>query len=68
MATSQSAQASIASTSFHPGPGVLLYLAGAYLTMSASTVSLMFVPYLLGTAIDEALATGVQGKLLVLAG
>ena len=47
------------------------YLAGAYLTMSASTVSMMFVPYLLGTAIDDALAPGLESKesrLLVLAG
>lgn len=45
-----------------------VHLGGAYLTMSASTVSMMFVPYFLGTAIDEALANGSSGRLLLLAG
>jgi ATP-binding cassette subfamily B protein len=36
--------------------------------MSASTVSMMFMPYFLGTAIDEALANGSSGRLLLLAG
>ncbi len=45
-----------------------VHLGGAYLTMSASTVSMMFMPYFLGTAIDEALANGSSGRLLLLAG
>jgi len=45
-----------------------VHLGGAYLTMSASTVSMMFVPYFLGTAIDEALANGSSDRLLLLAG
>ena len=45
-----------------------LRLGGAYLTMAASTVSLMFVPYFLGTAIDEALANGTSSTLFLLAG
>ena len=45
-----------------------VHLGGAYLTMSASTVSMMFVPYFLGTAIDEVLANGSSGRLLLLAG
>ena len=43
-------------------------LAGAYATMAAASVSAMFVPLLLGTAIDEALATGLRSQLLLLAG
>ena len=44
------------------------YLAGAYLAMAASTVSVMFLPLLLGRAIDEALASGESDRLLLLAG
>ena len=44
------------------------HLAGAYATMAAASVSAMFVPLLLGTAIDEALATGLRSQLLLLAG
>ena len=43
-------------------------LAGAYATTAGSTVAAMFVPWLLGSAIDEALASGVRSQLLVLAG
>ena len=44
------------------------YLIGAYAAMVASTLSAMVVPRLLGDAIDEALATGLQSRLLLLAG
>ena len=44
------------------------YLAGAYLAMAASTVSVMFLPLLLGRAIDVALASGESDRLLLLAG
>ena len=44
------------------------YLAGAYIAMAASTVSVMFLPLLLGRAIDEALASGESDRLLLLAG
>ena len=48
------------------------HLAGAYVTMAAATVSVMFVPYLLGTGIDEALNPAVESgdrtSLLLLAG
>ena len=43
-------------------------LIGAYLAMTLATVSAMVIPRLLGTAIDEALETGLRSKLLVLAG
>ena len=43
-------------------------LVGAYLTMLAASVSAMFVPFLLGTAIDEALASGLRSQMLLLAG
>ena len=43
------------------------YLFGAYATMVASTLSAMVIPRILGDAIDEALASGLQSRLLVLA-
>ncbi len=43
------------------------FLAGAYVAMVASTVSVMFVPLLLGRAIDVALASGQESRLLLLA-
>ena len=45
-----------------------VYLGGAYLAMAASTVSVMFLPILLGRAIDVALASGQSDRLLLLAG
>ena len=44
------------------------YLVGAYAAMVASTLSAMVIPRVLGDAIDEALASGLQSRLLVLAG
>ena len=44
-----------------------VFLAGAYVAMVASTVSVMFVPLLLGRAIDVALASGQSSRLLLLA-
>ena len=44
------------------------YLIGAYATMTLSSLSAMVIPRMLGNAIDEALASGLQSKLLVLAG
>ena len=44
------------------------YLIGAYAAMVASTLSAMVIPRLLGDAIDEALASGLQSRLLLLAG
>ncbi len=43
------------------------YLIGAYATMIASTLSAMVVPKILGTAIDTALGSGLQSRLLLLA-
>ena len=43
------------------------YLVGAYLAMLASALSAMVIPRILGDAIDEALASGLQSRLLVLA-
>ena len=43
------------------------YLVGAYAAMIASTLSAMVVPRLLGDAIDTALASGLQSRLLLLA-
>ena len=43
-----------------------VFLAGAYVAMVASTVSVMFVPLLLGRAIDVALASGEPSRLLLL--
>ena len=40
------------------------YLVGAYATMVASTLSAMVIPRILGDAIDEALASGLQSRLL----
>jgi ATP-binding cassette subfamily B protein len=44
------------------------YLIGAYATMTLSSLSAMVIPRMLGDGIDEALASGLQSKLLVLAG
>ena len=44
------------------------YLVGAYATMVASTLSAMVIPRILGDAIDEALVSGLQSRLLLLAG
>ncbi len=43
------------------------HLVGAYAAMIASTLSAMVVPRLLGDAIDTALASGLQSRLLLLA-
>ena len=43
------------------------YLVGAYAAMIASTLSAMVVPKILGTAIDTALGSGLQSRLLLLA-
>ena len=43
------------------------YLVGAYAAMVASTLSAMVIPRILGDAIDEALASGLQSRLLLLA-
>ena len=45
-----------------------VFLAGAYVAMVAATVSVMFVPLLLGRAVDVALASGESSRLLLLAG
>ena len=44
------------------------YLIGAYAAMTASSLSALVVPRMLGEAIDEALASGLQSQLLFLAG
>ena len=44
------------------------HLAAAYVTMSAATLLALVIPRLLGTAIDEALASGGRDRLLLLAG
>ena len=44
------------------------YLIGAYTAMIASTLSAMVIPRMLGDAIDEALASGLQSRLLMLGG
>ena len=44
------------------------HLLGAFVTMAASTICMMVIPSLLGTAIDEAVSTGVHSQLLRLAG
>ena len=41
-------------------------LVGAYVSLAGVTISAMATPYLLGTAIDEALASGVQRQILLL--
>ena len=43
------------------------YLIGAYTAMVASSLSALVVPRMLGEAIDEALASGLQSRLLALA-
>ena len=43
------------------------YLVGAYVAMVASTLSALVVPRMLGDAIDTALASGLQSRLLLLA-
>ena len=43
------------------------YLIGAYATMTASSLSALVVPRMLGEAIDEALASGLQSRLFMLA-
>ena len=43
------------------------YLVGAYAAMIASTLSAMVVPSMLGRAIDTALSSGLQSRLLLLA-
>ncbi len=43
------------------------YLVGAYVAMLAATLSSLVIPRLLGDAIDEAIATGLQSRLLLLA-
>ena len=43
------------------------YLIGAYAAMTASSLSALVVPRMLGEAIDEALASGLQSRLLLLA-
>ena len=44
------------------------YLAGAIVTMSAATLSMMAIPALLGSAINAALESGLRSQLLVLSG
>ncbi len=43
------------------------YLLGAYAAMVASSLSALIIPRVLGEAIDEALASGLQSRLLLLA-
>ena len=44
------------------------YLAGAFATTSAATLSAMIIPALLGSAIDEAVSSGLQRQLMLLGG
>lgn len=44
------------------------YLLGAYFSMLIATLSAMVIPWMLGNAIDESLASGLQSRLLLLAG
>ena len=44
------------------------YLIGAYAAMTASSLSALVIPRMLGEAIDEALASGLQSRLYMLAG
>ena len=44
------------------------YMVGAFVTLVGATAAAMVIPWLLGTAIDEALASGLRSQLLVLAG
>ncbi len=43
-------------------------LGAAYVTMVAATLSALLMPHLLGSAIDEALTSGLRSQLLLLAG
>ena len=43
------------------------YLTGAYAAMVASSLSALVIPRMLGEAIDEALASGIQSRMLFLA-
>ena len=43
------------------------YLVGAYVTMTLATLSAMAVPPLLGTAVDQALESGLRSQLFLLA-
>ena len=43
------------------------HLAGAYVTMTGATLAAVVVPRLLGTAIDQALESGLRSQLLLLA-
>ena len=43
------------------------YLLGAYFSMLIATLSAMVIPWMLGNAIDESLASGLQSRLLLLA-
>ena len=43
------------------------YLIGAYAAMTASSLSALVIPRMLGEAIDEALASGLQSRLYMLA-
>ena len=44
-----------------------IYLSGAFLTMIATTVSSMAVPYMLGTAIDQAIGNGTRSTVIFIA-
>ena len=44
-----------------------IYLSGAFFTMIATTVSSMAVPYMLGTAIDEAIGNGTRSTVIFIA-
>ena len=44
------------------------HLTGAYAAMSGATLLMLVIPWLLGTAIDEALASGLRRQLFLLAG
>ena len=44
------------------------HLIGAYAAMSGATLLMLVIPWLLGTAVDEALASGLRSQLFLLAG
>ncbi len=44
------------------------YMAGAFLALAGAAATAMFVPYLLGVAIDMAVESGLERDLLVVAG
>ena len=44
------------------------YLLAAYVAMTASTLSALLIPRLMGTAVDEALESGLRSQLLLLGG